>query len=628
MYFSEFKIRSYKSYWETESIPLSLGVNLLVGKNNAGKTAFLEAMQVSASNMPHRSLRSVPSHGDKPSKPSSFEFVISCRQEELRQHLSNQPFWVHQQRGDEDNPVLHFWRWIHEQERIKFCFEGRSGIQRFLRTEPQVPFGLALMLEANSKAAMARYSYDRDKSEISLHDRSSVASKHHFAFRLGMQHLGRVYRFDSVRDVKGVCDVNVSTELQPNGANLAACVQDLQSEGYRRVKHYNELVRRVFPSIREVTAARDGGRVRIEIWKFDGRRDLTFALDECGSGVAQVLCILYILVTSRFPRTILIDEPNSFLHPTAARALMEIIAEYGDQHQFVVSTHSPLIVSSARSSSIILTEIDNGVSELRTIEPDQRDQITKALMALGSRLSDVFGVDRIVWVEGETEQECFPMILEALTDVKLAGTAIRAVKHTGDFDGKDAENTFDIYENLSSSHSLLPTAAAYVFDLEDKSSRKVEDLKRKGSKVGADVERIRFLDARMYENFLLVPEAIKYAIEQDPYANDVSVELETVETELKNELDRRYREHCPDASSQEWEHNETWLLESVHAAEVIDHVFDFVSESTLELRKTLHSPLMTEWLLANEPEKLRPIANLLEEVLARSVGEDGRELPN
>ena len=32
---------------------------------------------------------------------------------------------------------------------------------------------------------------------------------------------------------------------------------------------------------------------------------------------------------------------------------------------------------------------------------------------VGARLSDVFGMDNIIWVEGETDEECFPMIFRA-----------------------------------------------------------------------------------------------------------------------------------------------------------------------------------------------------------------------
>jgi len=46
-------------------------------------------------------------------------------------------------------------------------------------------------------------------------------------------------------------------------------------------------------------------------------------LSESGTGVGQVLAILYVVFTSEYPRTIVIDEPQSFLHPGAVRKLFE-----------------------------------------------------------------------------------------------------------------------------------------------------------------------------------------------------------------------------------------------------------------------------------------------------------------
>ncbi|MFP4601199.1 MAG: hypothetical protein ACLFVJ_23325, partial [Persicimonas sp.] len=117
-------------------------------------------------------------------------------------------------------------------------------------------------------------------------------------------------------------------------------------------------------------------------------------------------------------------------------------------------------------------------------------------------------------------------------------------------------------------------------------------------------------------------------IEQDPYAKGVSVELETVEGALHYELNRRYREHAPDASMNDWQRDEAWLLKIVHAANVLEHVFDSVSGSTLKFRKTLHSPLMTEWILEHEPDRLKPIAELLNEVLVRPGTNPDSNLPN
>lgn len=62
--------------------------------------------------------------------------------------------------------------------------------------------------------------------------------------------------------------------------------------------------------------------------------------------MAPVLTILYVLNTESRPCRILIDEPQAFLHPDALRRLLRVFRRY-EQHQFILATHSPLVVSAA-----------------------------------------------------------------------------------------------------------------------------------------------------------------------------------------------------------------------------------------------------------------------------------------
>lgn len=66
------------------------------------------------------------------------------------------------------------------------------------------------------------------------------------------------------------------------------------------------------------------------------REDLAVRLVDSGTGVGQTLGILTVVVASE-PSTIVIDEPQSFLHPGAIRRLFDVLRCY-PQHQYVVVT--------------------------------------------------------------------------------------------------------------------------------------------------------------------------------------------------------------------------------------------------------------------------------------------------
>jgi predicted ATPase len=76
-------------------------------------------------------------------------------------------------------------------------------------------------------------------------------------------------------------------------------------------------------------------------------------LSECGTGIGQVLAMLYVVLTAEVPRTIIIDEPQSFLHPGAIRKLLDILKGY-PQHQFIVSTHSSVVATASNPKTLLL----------------------------------------------------------------------------------------------------------------------------------------------------------------------------------------------------------------------------------------------------------------------------------
>src|SRR5882762_5173356 len=61
MYISRFQIRNYKSFYQSPALQLNRGFNIVTGRNNAGKTALLQALALKFNANPHRSLKTHPS---------------------------------------------------------------------------------------------------------------------------------------------------------------------------------------------------------------------------------------------------------------------------------------------------------------------------------------------------------------------------------------------------------------------------------------------------------------------------------------------------------------------------------------------------------------------------------------
>ncbi|MBL0000004.1 MAG: hypothetical protein IPO97_02825 [Sphingomonadales bacterium] len=129
----------------------------------------------------------------------------------------------------------------------------------------------------------------------------------------------RIFVFDAERLNIDASQPAQGQTLNANAGNLPTLLHELQANP-NLWDQFTRHVQDVFPQITAVTTppAQDGANLlTICLWQVDTatqRDDLAIRLKEAGTGVGQVLAILFIAMT-RQGNVIAIDEPNSFLHP-------------------------------------------------------------------------------------------------------------------------------------------------------------------------------------------------------------------------------------------------------------------------------------------------------------------------
>jgi len=227
----------------------------------------------------------------------------------------------------------------------------------------------------------------------------------------------------------------------------------------------------------------------------------------------------------------------------------------------------------------------------------------------------VYQVDNLVlfahtflWVEGPTEEVCFPKIYERIARKPLLGTAILGVRSTGDFDAKpkkNVERVFDLYERLSASAGLIPPAIGYIFDREERTAAQREDLGRMSH------GRARFTRRRLYENYLLDPNAIAAIMNSIEDFSESRITPDEIQRWLSSTGQEAQftRVRQPDTDLPD-----DWVTR-VDGAEILKSLFAEFSEGRVNFSKTDHSAQLTEWLIEHKPEQLRELAGLIEEAL-------------
>lgn len=612
MFISHFQISNYKSLLETDNVSLGPGFNFIVGQNASGKTALVEALSLSSSDIPHRSLTTVPTARTPLLGHTTVRLTFVVDREELFDcfaEFGGELLLSAGQRGDREAELAAFVESISEHNELTCQWSPSNGFTSLNFLGFQC---------ATQQAPSLSFKFDRKTEKFSLGEPGypSVPVGATLQRRLADRLQHRIYCFKAERPNIGTSLPQEAYELATNAENLAQVLHCLQSRYRSRWQKYLDCVRAVLPQVSSITVPLIGSNVHVLIWPIDEnteRDDLAIPLTNTGTGVGQVLAMLYVVLTSVASRTIMIDEPQSFLHPGAVRKLFEVLRQH-PQHQYIVTTHSPTVLTSANPTAILRIRMEGQESKIDRLNGSDATDLRSLLAEVGARLSDVFGADSVLWVEGQTEESCFPLILAHRTDAPITGTAILALRNTGDLNRrnrKDVRAILDIYDRLSSGPALIPPAVAFLLDREVRSP---DDCRRLQEHSGG---RILFTKRRMYENYLLVPAAIAAVV------NDIegfSPEPITP-AQIADWIDRycadNVRARARDASAAPADRN-AWLSE-VHGAELLTKLFSELSETRICYRKVQHGWAITAWVLKNAPEELWEVGDLIVDALKRSA---------
>ncbi len=210
-------------------------------------------------------------------------------------------------------------------------------------------------------------------------------------------------------------------------------------------------------------------------------------------------------------------------------------------------------------------------------------------------------------MEGATEELSFPLIVEKVLRRPLQGTKIIGVVQTGDFESKHSGIIFQIYDRLTKGSGLIPPAIGFIFDREGRSKQDQEDLIRRSQ------GKVVFLPRRMYENYLLNPNAISFVISQIEGFRDSPITPEEVEHWLRcNHCDKKYYDSNISESKRT---GEGWMRD-VHGARVLESIFKEFSELRIEYDKVKYGVALTEWIVENTPTELTEVANIIASKLA------------
>lgn len=601
----EVQLEGYASFESTEIIKFGPGINFIVGQNNTGKSALLRSLRLQFNHNPYRS-------------SSSF------RTELLIEPV--QKIRIEFRRGEL------FGAWLRGGFDISWSFESdpdkqADAVSAFLRQD-----------EWNAEILRSPREFKIENWPMPSEPNMTIGAYHptpkgavfvnYESLGNGLTNIVQVrwneafFHFDAQRYNVGLCPIDMLPLLQSDAANLPAVLMRMQGNNGDLFRALVQHMRDIFPSVRNLSVSSPDRSSDLEIlvWPVveQQHRELSTSLNESGTGLSQVLAILTVAMVME-EAVIAIDEISSFLHPAAAKALVRILESHYPHHQYIISTHSSEVITACSPSSVHLITKTDFSSSVTALDVENIQHLRAITSELGVTMTDVFASDRVIWVEGPTEEKAFPYIFEETRDDSSSerrhkSPQFAAVVATGDFTAKRTrpDLIFDIYDRLSNAASILSGAATFAFDAEELNDAQMKDLTRRAK------GRLRFLPRRMFECYLLHPAAI--ASVMNASVDDAPVSIEVIEGFLISEGGKvKYK------AREEWNGdlmNEKWL-EKVDAANLLSDLFSSLSYARLTFAKRNHSFEILREILATDRPHVEGLIDFVRRLVALARQETG-----
>jgi ABC-type Na+ transport system ATPase subunit NatA len=517
-------------------VPLDGGTTVLVGKNNSGKTALLRGLTV---------LRLLPG-----GTADLYDERLAnyCRQGSGAFDF-NLEFLLENADLPQVGPSFDRWSVVQKASRRAVTFEFRylaiehmvgvlsvivtldaTRVKLFERRQQQLlvqqfnndgtPGGIAILATRSTRAAGGE--------TWPVPEAQGVFS--------ALPQLARVRMVDAHRVVAPQLNMRAVEALAPNVQELTSFLDTLQGNDREKFAEIEEFVKRVFPEIEYINFPKIENSVSLAFKRSGTQKPIPLA--NWGTGVEQVLSIAAFVLTAPKASTLLLDEPHSYLHPSAERELSTFLQQH-PEHRYFISTHSAILINSVPSDKVVVL---NSSKVGRPTGTECADAAA-TLRGLGYKNSDFLFSDRLVFVEGESDQEILPALLGkkgGFPTSAVAKTGFPAMGGEGKLRGTSKQTSLLFFERFLDELGNSSLPRMYLFD-GDCNDADRQLLDRTPAIAGKQSVCVKFLPVAEIENYLLVPSAIASAIRKIGLLNgaDIDVTEEAVERLMQESLARQ-----------------------------------------------------------------------------------------
>ena len=218
---------------------------------------------------------------------------------------------------------------------------------------------------------------------------SAAAADAYFPAREVAEFIGRWGFFDPSpfllrRDWTGLD----SSRFDPYGRNLGATLHLLHSSSPETLKHIVDITRSIVGLPSEVQPRESEDR----FYFVQREPGLQFPVHQMGvsSGTLRILALITALHAETGSNLIGIEEPENYIHPTALAAFLNHLREVQGRIQFMVTTHSPLLLDLLDAPEAVRVVQRDSHQGTTVADPDNPEGVRKALEESGFSLGEFY----------------------------------------------------------------------------------------------------------------------------------------------------------------------------------------------------------------------------------------------
>lgn len=214
-----------------------------------------------------------------------------------------------------------------------------------------------------------------------------------------------------------------------------------------------------------------------------------------GSGIREALRII-LDVEFQKPDILLVEEPEVHLHPSLEVNLMQYLKKKSTNCQIFITTHSTNFLDTAEMKNIYLvSKSDSTIVESLNLEEAQ----IKIPEELGIRLSSLFMYDKLIFIEGPSDENILREMASKL--------GINLSKYNIGFIRMGGSRNFAYYATKETL-SFLTKHRVEMWFLLDKDEKDQEYFEKLKQRLGGKAN-FKALNKRELENYLINPRALR-----------------------------------------------------------------------------------------------------------------------